>query len=75
MRKATNTIRAARDQTEEHAIAYSYTNKIIAGTARIRALELDTDLYGLAVRGGKPGAMGGTADAISSWQAVPVPMT
>ncbi len=75
IRKSTTIIRAARDQTEEHAIAYSYTNKIIAGTARIRAAELDTDLYGLAVWDGKPGAMGGTADAISSWQAVLIPMT
>ena len=75
VRNATTTIRAARDQTEEHAIAYSYTNKIIAGIARIRASELDTDLFGLAVWDGKPGAMGGTADAISAWQALSIPMS
>ena len=72
---ASGIIRTARDQIDLGPLAYSYANHIIAGTARINAADLGTDLIGLAVWDGKVGRSGGTAEAVRTWRDLGIPMT
>lgn len=72
---ATAIVRTARDETDQGPLAYQYANQIIAGTARIKAKDLGTDLLGLSVWDGLAGAVGGTSDAVNHWRSIGIPMT
>ncbi len=60
---------ASRNHPDEEGAAFAYANEMLLGLARLEADRLDTTLLGLALWDGRGGQEGGSASALSQWQA------
>ena len=67
--RAKQIVTASEQRMRGNAVSFEYGFRLLDGTARLRAEELDTDLVCIAVWDGKAGdGPGGTAAAIDHWR-------
>jgi class 3 adenylate cyclase len=67
--RAARVITASSERLEIGGVSYEFCNELTLGLATIRARQLDTQLFTLAVWNGMPGdGPGGAASAVENWQ-------
>jgi class 3 adenylate cyclase len=68
LERATRVITASPQKLEIGGVAYEFCNQLLLGLATIRAGQLETTMFPLAVWDGRPGdGLGGTASVVKHW--------